>query len=161
MPRIKGTVFGLAVLITACLLGTMLAQEQKPAEGAAPKKEVVNEQAKIKPAGEQDQNIKNNSEKNSPDAKVAPPPSKSGKRGAGPYECGIHIDNRSSWFARVYVDGDYVGTVNRYGDLAGITGNGPTRVYAIALFDDGSSRYWGPHVFNCAAGDSYVWKIGP
>jgi len=159
MARIKGTVFGLAVLITAGLLGFAFAQsDQKPAEN--PKKEVVNEQAKTRSAGQQDQNVKSNSETNSPDTKAAPPPSKSGKRGAGPYECGIHVDNRTPWLARVYVDGDYVGTVNRYGDLAGITGNGATSVYAIAPFSNAPDRYWGPHVFNCAAGDVYVWRLG-
>jgi len=161
MARLKGTIFGLAVLITAGLLGTAFAQtEQKPAESKGPQKEVVNEQAKTRAAGEQDPNVKSNSETNSPDAKAAPPPSKSGKRGAGPYECGIHVDNRTPWLAKVYVDGNYVGTVNRYGDIAGITGNGATSVYAIAPFVNAPDRYWGPHVFNCAAGDVYVWRLG-
>jgi len=160
MARVKGTIFGLAVLITVALLGSIFAQEQKPTESKSPKKEVVNEQAKTSPAGQAEQNVKNNSDKNSPDTTATPPPSKSGKRGAGVYECGIHVDNRSPWIARVYVDGSYVGTVGRYGDIAGITGNGATTLYAIAPFDNAPDRVWGPHVFNCSAGDTYVWKLG-
>ena len=162
MALLRRTAVGLAVLITVGLLGSMFAQTEKAPAGnkSASKSQVVNEQAKTRGAGEQDPNIKNNSEKNSPTATAAPPASKSGKRGAGPYECGIHVDNRTAWFARIYVDGNYVGTVNRYGDLAGITGNGATTVYALAPFDNASDRYWGPHVFNCSAGDIYTWKLG-
>jgi hypothetical protein len=162
MPPLRRIVVGLAVLITLTLSGRMFGQTEKaPAETkSASKPQVVNEQVKTRGAGEQDSNIKNNSEKNDPSAKAAPPASKSGKRGAGPYECGIHVDNRTAWFARIYVDGNYVGTVNRYGDLAGITGNGATTVYAVAPFDNAPDRYWGPHVFNCSAGDIYTWKLG-
>jgi hypothetical protein len=93
--------------------------------------------------------------------KAPMPADKGGKtRGAGPLPCGVHIDNRTSWFIRIYVDGDYKGTVNQYGDLTGITGNGPTSVYAVALFDDGSEKYWGPHVFDCEAGATYTWRLG-
>src|ERR1017187_596364 len=110
MALLRRTAVGLAVLITVGLLGSMCAQTEKAPAGnkSASKSQVVNEQAKTRGAGEQDPNTKNNSEKNSPTATAAPPASKSGKRGAGPYECGIHVDNRTAWFARIYVDGNYV-----------------------------------------------------
>jgi hypothetical protein len=130
-------------------------------KAAAGNKEVVNEKAQTRSAGAADANVKSDSEKNNPNAKAAPPPEKGGPktRGAGPYRCGIHVDNHTPWIIRTYVDGGYVGAVNRYGDIAGITGNGPTTLYAVALFDDGSAKYWGPHVFNCAAGDIYTWRL--
>ena len=124
-------------------------------------KQVVNETAKTGKAGAPDANIKHDSEKNNPKAQATPPPEKGGPktRGAGPYRCGIHVDNHTPWIIRTYVDGIYAGAVNRYGDIAGITGNGPTTLYAVAVFDDGSTRTWGPHLFQCSAGDIYTWRL--
>ena len=152
-------VFATFVLAGCVLLATAaVAQETATKDKAA---QVVNETSKKGTPGAADPNIKQDSEKNDPNAKSAPPPEKGGPktRGAGPYRCGIHVDNRTPYFVRTYVDGDYVGTVNRYGDIAGITGNGPTSLYAVAVFDDGSTSTWGPHIFNCAPGDTYSWRL--
>ncbi len=157
--------FATIVLAGCVVLATVAAgaPQQTPAKDkAATGKEVVNEKAKTGKAGAADTNIKHDSDKNDPKAKLAPPPEKGGPktRGAGPYRCGIHVDNHTAWIVRTYVDGIYAGAVNRYGDIAGITGNGPTTLYAVAVFDDGSTRTWGPHLFNCSAGDIYTWRLG-
>ena len=152
------------VLAGSVVLSTVAAgaPQQTAAKDKAAAGDVVNETAKTGKAGAADANIKHDSEKNSPGAKAAPPPEKGGPttRGAGPYRCGVHVDNRTQWIIRTYVDGDYVGSINRFGDIAGITGNGPTTVYAVAVFDDGSTRTWGPHLFQCSAGGIYTWRLG-
>jgi hypothetical protein len=80
---------------------------------------------------------------------------------AGPYSCDIHIDNRTNWVIhRVYIDGRNWGTVGRYGDsVARDVAAGATRVYAEADFTDGSTRHWGPRVFNCNSYGRYTWTI--
>ena len=152
------------VVLTTVAVGAppQTAAKDKAAAGkAAGKKEVVDEKAQTRAAGAADANIKHDSEKNNAKATPPAPPEKGGpkSRGAGPYRCGVHVDNHTPWIIRTYVDGDYVGSVNRYGDIAGITGNGPTTVYGVAVFDDGSTRTWGPHLFNCSAGGIYTWRL--
>jgi hypothetical protein len=166
-PQALWTNLFLATIVLAgCVVLTTVAagapQQTAAKDKAAAGKEVVNEKAKTGKAGATDANIKSDSEKNSPSAKVTPPPEKGGPktRGAGPYPCRVHVDNHTAWIIRTYVDGGYVGAVNRFGDIAGITGNGPTTLYAVAVFEDGSTRTWGPHLFNCAAGESYTWRLG-
>lgn len=159
---------GAAALLTGLglTLATPTFAQDKPADKqsesgtkAQGKKEAVTDKAKAGPQGA-DSNVKNDSDKNDPKAQIPAPPNKGGKsRGAGPYACGVHVDNRTPWIIRVYVDGAYRGAVGSYGDVAGITGNGPTSLYAVATFDDGSTKVWGPHVFICAPADAYTWHL--
>ena len=137
-----------------------MAQENSGKEAAASEKKTVKATSK-QGTGGADQNIKSDADKNDPNQKTEPPPQKSGKksRGLGPYPCALHVDNRSPWLIRIYVDGAYRGTVNSYGDLVGTIGNGATSAYGVALFNDGSTRTWGPDVFNCSAGGSYTWSL--
>lgn len=158
-----GVTAGLVVLVLLLFGVSAQAQEKKPATAgaAAGKKEVVATKAQAGTAGT-DANVKSDSEKNNPNMQAPAPPGKGGrKRGAGPIPCGLHIDNRTPWLARIYVDGNYRGTISQYGDLVGLTGNGPTSLYAVAPFDDGSEKTWGPRIFNCSAGSSYTWQLTP
>ncbi|MGH9773508.1 MAG: hypothetical protein ACRD50_01005 [Candidatus Acidiferrales bacterium] len=145
-------------LATACAAQEGYAQGQKkPASNS----QVVTTQSQTRDQGGADANVKDSSTKNNANMHTPAPPNKGGKaRGAGPYACQVHVDNRTEWLIQVYVDGNFVGTVNRFGDLIGITGNGPTSVYAVATFVDGPDHYWGPHVFSCSAGGSYTWRLG-
>ncbi|HUI42229.1 MAG TPA: hypothetical protein VL523_09685 [Terriglobia bacterium] len=153
-------VVALFTLLAAAFAVAQEAPAAKPMASAKANSKVVTTKAASRSGGA-DPNVKSDSDKNNPNLKAPVPANKGGKtRGAGPLPCGVHVDNRTPWFVRIYVDGDYRGTVNQYGDLVGITGNGPTNVYAVAVFDDGSQKYWGPHVFNCVAGDSYTWRLG-
>jgi hypothetical protein len=83
-----------------------------------------------------------------------------GKR-AGPYSCDIRIDNRTNYtIHRIYIDGRNWGTVGRYGDsIARDVQAGGTRVYAEADFTDGTTRSWGPRVFQCSAYGTYTWHL--
>jgi hypothetical protein len=151
------------VLAIALLAGLslLLAAPAFAQDKPAGKKEAVTEKAKSGPQGA-DSNIKSDSDKNNPHAQSPAPPEKGGKsRGIGPRPCGIHVDNRTPWIIRVYVDGNYRGAVNSYGDIAGITGDGPTALYAVAIFEDGSTKVWGPHAFICASYDTYSWHLTP
>jgi hypothetical protein len=80
---------------------------------------------------------------------------------AGPYSCDIHIDNRTQWrIHRVYIDGRNWGSVGQYGDsMAKDVAAGATRVYAEADFTDGSTKHWGPRVFQCDSWGTYKWTL--
>ena len=80
---------------------------------------------------------------------------------AGAFSCDIHIDNRTNWYInRVYVDGRNWGSVGRYGDaIARDVATGPTRLYAEVDFSDGSTRYYGPRVFNCNSYSTHRWTL--
>ena len=158
-------VMGMGAVVVLCCILAAVAQEaaskdKNESASAATAKQVVKEMGK-KGSGGADPNIKSDSEKNNLNQKMDAPPQKSAKksRGAGPWPCTVHIDNRSPWIIRIYIDGVYRGAVNGYGDLYGITGNGPTAAYGVALFDDGSTTTWGPHVFDCGAGSAYSWGL--
>src|SRR5580700_4493793 len=116
-------IFGAAALLVGfslVLAAPVFAQDKQAESGgkAEGKKEAVTDKAKSGPQGT-DSNIKNDSDKNDPKAQIAAPPNKGGKsRGAGPYPCGVHVDNRTPWLIRIYVDGAYRGAVGSYGDVA-------------------------------------------
>lgn len=157
-------------IVVAAVFGLVFtafsAAQEKPAgagKKTASKTELVTSKAAQGPQEGKDPNIKNDTEKNNPHMHAPAPANKGGgkTKGAGPYPCSIHVDNRTEWFIRVYMDGDYQATVNRYGDLYGLTGNGPTTLYGVAFFDDGSTKTWGPHVFDCPAYGSYTWRMLP
>ena len=79
----------------------------------------------------------------------------------GPRSCDIHIDNRTNWHIhRVYIDGDYWGTVSRGGDsIARDVMTGRTKVYAEADFTNGTTRSWGPRWFECDGFSTYTWTL--
>ncbi len=153
----------LALAVLGLLFPTLAATQEKQAGASkkpTSKNELVTTKAAQGPQEGQDPNIKNDVQKNNPKMTAPPPPEKGGKaRGAGPYPCRIHVDNRTPWFIQVYVDGEYRGTVNRYGDLAGLTGNGPTTLYGVAYFYDAPTQIWGPQLFSCPAYGSYTWQM--
>jgi len=153
MKRFPTVAFGAFVLVASLTFG------QTPAEKTSAKPEVVKTQAKTRGAAAANSNIKSADTANDAKQKTPPPMRKSGTRGAGPYECGIHVDNRTAWMIQIYLDGKYAGTVNTWGDVAGITGNGATTLYGIAHFSNASDREWGPQVFDCAPGKVFTWTL--
>lgn len=80
-------------------------------------------------------------------------------RGAG--ICVVHVDNRTPWVIDVYVDREYAGTVGSWGDIYPLAGSGATRFYAHADFTDGSTRTWGPRMFQCDPGSVFTWTLNP
>jgi len=131
-------VFGLALG-----LGTGLghAQDQKHPKSATTKGTNSRGDANAK-----DENIKQDSAPNDPNAKIEAPPEKGGPK-TRQAACRVHIDNRTPWYISIYTDGNYRGQVSPYGDSYGWVGCGNTNLYGRAVFTDGSSRSWGPNVY--------------
>lgn len=109
-----------------------------------------------------DANIKQSKETNDPNATMDPPRSKGGAttRGQGGY-CEVRFDNRTKWYIKLYVDGDYRGTLSPYGDAVVYALAGSTRVYARADFDDGTYLYWGPSTYTCGPNQYIPFRMLP
>ncbi|TRZ89892.1 MAG: hypothetical protein D4R84_17110 [Rhodocyclaceae bacterium] len=139
------TVLALSVM---AMFATVAVADDK-ADPKKPAKPAVEAKAE---AGKAKEDVKGDAPKNS----TAPVAKRS-----GPYTCDIHVDNRTDWFInRVYVDRQYVGSVGQGGDsYIRDVGKGATRVYAELDFTDGSTRHYGPVVFNCEAYTTHHWKL--
>jgi hypothetical protein len=115
-----------------------------------------------KAAPDADKYIKDKSPDNDPKKSVPAPSAKGGgSRGAGPWPCQVHIDNRTGWRIQIYVDGQYDGLLSSWGDGFVNTGSGVTTFFAVATFTDGSRLTWGQWVFNCPAQGVYTWSLTP
>ena len=112
--------------------------------------------------GEADPNIKDESTVNSQNQDFPAPKEKSGgtTRGAQGV-CTVILDNQTKWRIQIYVDGTYRGTMAPFGDSTSYTGAGLTRVYARAVFDDGSSLSWGPQDYTCYSGQYINFRMDP
>lgn len=109
-------------------------------------------------AGE-DPNIKHGEAANDPNKKVQPPPSKGGTKARGGYYCEVRVDNWTQWYIKIYVDGDYRGTVGPYDDGVVNVYPGETQVYGRADFNDGSSLSWGPKTYSCGSNQFIYFKM--
>ena len=112
-------------------------------------------------AAAQDPNIKTPRGTN-PAAQKPAPPEKGGsqpKTRGGVAICTVDVDNWTGYWIDIYVDGDYSGTVNPWGE--GITHAiaGGTRLYGKATLDNGSSYTWGPMNVDCPAYGVYTWSL--
>ena len=112
--------------------------------------------------GEADPNIKQSKETNDPNTTMEAPSKKGGAttRGQGGY-CEVQFDNRTKWYIKLYVDGDYRGTLSPYGDAVVLALPGSTSVYARANFDDGTFNYWGPSSYSCGPGQYIPFRMLP
>jgi hypothetical protein len=151
-----------------CVVGPLAAQDTKPAAKPAAQEmkpaaspAMLAKDKATKSSGAADSNIKKNEVQNDPAnaTMIAPNKSAAKSRGAGPYACAVHVDNRVAIYINIYVDGDLVGVVGPGGDLYIRTGNGATSAYGRAIFEDGSSLVWGPRAFDCEG--SFTWQIVP
>jgi hypothetical protein len=124
---------------------------------AAQKGKVTETHAQKSRGGGADENIKSDSETNSTSNNLTAPPKKGGARAKGAQSCAVIVDNRTPFLIRIYVDGTYRGTISPWGDAYCYTGSGATKLYAVAMFDDGSRLTWGPNVVSC--GTSYTWRL--
>ena len=127
--------------------GTILAQQPKPTKEAKP---AVEDKAT---SGSLAAEVGKPAAKNPTSAPVA---TRQGRN-----SCDIHIDNRTQFVVhRVFIDGDYWGSIGRYGDaIARDVSTGRTKIYAEADFTDGTTRYWGPRWFACDSYSTYTWVI--
>lgn len=104
-----------------------------------------------------DSNIKADSKANPPDAKVPPPPEKSGTNGAR--GCAVGVNNYTTWYVDIYINGDYAGTIGPWGNGGVFPPATRSTFYARANFTDGSWKYWGPQQFTCAQTGANEWRL--
>ncbi|MGH7582252.1 MAG: hypothetical protein ACREL5_03390 [Gemmatimonadales bacterium] len=107
-----------------------------------------------------DANVKQDSAANVMGHKIAAPAAKGGVKTRGAAMSGqLHVDNRTDLIIRIYVNGDFVGTVSPWGDSYGYYDCGIS-VYARAYFTDGSFQSWGPVPANVCDG-GFTWRLWP
>ncbi|PYO44523.1 MAG: hypothetical protein DMD29_00160 [Gemmatimonadetes bacterium] len=105
-----------------------------------------------------DANIKTESAPNKPDASVPAPASKGGARTRGAVAV-VHVDNRTTLYIKVYLDGSYSGTLSPWGDLYFSVDSGNRTLYARADFTDQTYTIWGPAV--AYVDGTYTWRLWP
>jgi len=160
MSKVRWIGVLIAFLVITSVAFGQTSSSQASAASSTSKTKVVKETGKSRGAGATNPNIKNADTKNNAKEPAPAPANKGGKtRGAGPYKCGIHVDNHTAWHIDIYEDGVYAGTVNSWGDVYGITGNGATVLYGVAHFSNAADLEWGPSVFDCPAGSIYTWQL--
>jgi len=111
--------------------------------------------------GGEDPNIKQGKETNDPNASIDAPAKKGGATTRGGGYCEVQFDNRTKWYIKVFVDGNYRGTLSPYGDAVVYALPGSTSVYARAEFDDGTYSYWGPSSYSCGPGQYIPFRMMP
>ena len=122
------------------------------------KVKLIEDKAQKSRGGVVDENIKNESLQNDPNATIPAPPKKGGEKSRGP-SCYLDVDNHTQWTIRVYVDGVNVGVVSPWGDARGNYFSGQHIFYGVAYFTDGSKLTWGPQSVNCDG--PYTWSLYP
>jgi hypothetical protein len=111
--------------------------------------------------GGADKNIKQGEMANDPKAKIDAPAAKGGGTTRGGGGCRVEMDNSTSWYVKVYVDGIFRGTMDPWGDSYVYVYPGDTTIYARADFTDGSYKYWGPRTSYCGNGDIFPYRMLP
>ena len=105
-----------------------------------------------------DENIKSKFVANDPKAEIPAPPNKGGAMTRANW-CTLHVDNHTSWIISIYVNGQGVGDVSRWGDAEGEY-EFPVTLYAVASFDNGSKLTFGPRIADCV-GHRFTWTLTP
>lgn len=77
----------------------------------------------------------------------------------GPNYSDVVIDNWTGYYLDIYVNGNYRGTVAPWEKKITWAIPGTNKLYAKAVFDDGSYLYWGPKT--TYTGYQYSWKLNP
>jgi len=77
----------------------------------------------------------------------------------GPNYSDVVIDNWTGYYIDIYVDNSYRGTVSPWDKKVTWAIPGATKLYAKAVFDDGTYLYWGPST--TTTGYQYTWKLNP
>ena len=150
---LKQTALVLCAGVALCLSASRPVLAQQPAK----KDSLDTHSAMSRGVATADPNVKHDSIANVRSAQPEAPPQKGGAKPRGMLPGQLHVDNRTQWVIFIYVDGDRVGSVSRYGDAYGNYECGPHVLYARAFFDDGSVRTWGPET--AAVCGTYTWRL--
>jgi len=161
-PLAHGTLITQIRRITLVAIATLGASAalSRPLHAQPKKGPVVHAKGTKSRGAANDPNVKSDSlPGNHVGAAMAAPPSKGGPKTRGAMSGTLHVDNRTPYIIRIYVDGDYVGNVGRYGDSYGYYGCSTRTLYARAYFDDGSVTSWGPARRDLC--DDFTWELDP
>jgi len=71
----------------------------------------------------------------------------------------VIVKNKTGWYVDVYNDGYFQGTISPYGDGYFYDYGDSIKLYAKAVFDDGSYYYWGPKYVSNDEYYSYTWTL--
>ena len=115
------------------------------------KKQTIEAKASDKPSDEAGALNKPANEKN------PKPEAKSRGDVYGPNYSDIIVDNYTGYSIDIYVNGSFRGTISPYDKKVTWAVPGNTRLYAKAVFNDGSYLYWGPTV--TYTGYDYTWRL--
>ena len=146
---------GLSGLVIAA--ATLFASADLQAQATKRQAGVTSNSTKTR-GGAADANIRRDDAPNALNKPATPEPAGKNTRGASAVEPGqICVDSRVDLIVRIYVDGNFVGTVSPWGDACGYYGGGDHRLYARAVFTDGSYSSWGPVTGDATPG--FRWTI--
>ena len=150
----------IALVLLVGIVYTYAQDQMKNEETKAPARQTIKAAAQSSRGGGADSNIKSEAmPANDPNAKVPPPPEKSGQRGAR--GCAVDVSNYTPWFVNIYSNGVYVGTIGPWANGMTYPPLVGSALYGRANFTDGSWKYWGPRQFVCAQGGLYTWQLTP
>ncbi len=105
-----------------------------------------------------DANIKSDDVKNVRGRTMAAPAAKGGVKTRGAAVGVLHVDNRTGLYVRIYVDGDYRGTIAPFGDWYANGDCESFNLYGVAQYDDGSHTTFGP-VTTGSSCSSATWTL--
>jgi hypothetical protein len=71
----------------------------------------------------------------------------------------VVIDNWTDHNIDIYINGNYRGSIAPWDKRVTWAIPGNNKLYAKAVFRDGSYKYWGPR--NTTTGYNYTWKLNP
>ena len=148
--------FGAATSLVAARQATTQTPAAKQGTGTPGK--ATDKAQTARGSSESDPNVKTPEGPNDP-AKETPAPAKKGGQKTRGMACYVTFDNYTPWVIQAFVDGTFRGIVPAWGQLDTVTGDGPTTIYARALFTDGSMKYWGPRSGMCDH-EAFNWQLG-
>lgn len=153
MPKM---LLGLSLLASLAVVSTSVVYA-----GAKPKaktsSQVSAKKGKASKGG--DSNIKTRRAPNSANHTKKAPPTKGGPATKGSWGK-LTVKNYTGYIIDIYVDDDYSGTVDDYGDAEGDFSTGYHTLYARADFDDGTYLYWGPESVYIGS-NGFIWRLNP
>jgi hypothetical protein len=146
------------MIVTALTAAALLGSTALQAQGMKKGNGVSTSGTRSRGAAGADANIRRDDTPNALNKPATAEPAGKSTRGASAVEPGqICVDSRVDLYVKIYVDGTFVGTVSPWGDSCGYYGDGEHRIYARAVFTDGSSTTWGPVTGDSSSG--FKWTI--
>ncbi len=145
---------GIAIVASLVCAGTVQAQ------GAPTRVSGATSTSSRTRGGGGDANVRREEGPNAVSKPATPEPPGKTTRGLSPVEPGfVCVDSRVDLLVKIYVNGAFAGTVSPWGDSCGHYGNGENKLYARAVFTDGSFSSWGPLTADATPG--FRWTIRP